>query len=246
LGGGGYANSGDAYVGIAIWAKTIQNGREFFSIKLTQPLIPGKKYNVGFYVSLMDSMWYASKNIGAYFCIDSVERHFSNDFFFAVTPQIKYTGTEYLTDKEGWMKIENSFYADGGEQFMTIGNFDDDNNTDTLLVSPVTSGGMIKTDAYYYIDDVSVELDTTVGINELDNVKFEVYPNPAKESVVIDTEFREQTIVRLFDITGREVLTTALTADKTTLDVSGFAAGVYTAVLLEGDDAVGRRKIIIE
>jgi hypothetical protein len=80
----------------------------------------------------------------------------------------------------------------------------------------------------------------------LENVAFEVYPNPAKESIVIETELREQITVRLFDVTGREVLTTALATSKTTLYVSGFAAGVYTAVLLRDDVAVGRRKIIIE
>lgn len=246
LGGGGYAYSGNAYTGVIVWSKLFENGREFFSSKLNTSLISGKKYKVEFYVSAMDSMWYAVKNIGAYFSTDSIEGQMPIDFFFSKTPQIKYTGPDYLTDKEGWMKVEGSFYADGGEQFITMGNFDDDDNTDTLFVGGATGGILDKRQSYYYIDDVSVELDTMTGLEEYDKVKFGIYPNPAKESIVIETEFREQTMVKLFDITGREVFTTSLTADKTTIDVSGFAAGVYTAVLLQGDVVVGRRKILVE
>jgi OOP family OmpA-OmpF porin len=61
-GGGGYAHSGEAYAGIIVWvAEPYSNVREFFSVKLNESLIPGKKYNVEFYVSLMDSLWFATQ-----------------------------------------------------------------------------------------------------------------------------------------------------------------------------------------
>ncbi len=143
------------------------------------------------------------------------------------------------------MLVTDTFISnDGGEKYITIGNFNDDADSDTLYHF---SGDTSAIYAYYFIDDVSViAIDTTIGVEENEQMRFEVYPNPAKESIVIEAEFREQTTIKLFDVMGREVLAASLTATKTTLDVSGFAGGVYTAVLLRDGVAVGRRKILVE
>lgn len=243
-----YPRTGDAYVAHAFWYLFPSLEGQFSGVPLLSPLVAGKKYHVEFYISLHDSIWYAIKNIGVYF--SEVQPPGNINTLLSYEPQVRYTGEEYLNDRVNWTKIEGSFYADGGEQFITIGNFDGHNNTDTVFV-PEGGGYAVQPEGFwdgaiYYIDDVSVELDTTVGINELENVEFEVYPNPAKESIIIETEFREQSLVKMFDVTGREVLTTTLVGSKTTIDVSGFAGGVYTAVLLRDDVAVGRRKIIKE
>jgi hypothetical protein len=246
-GGGGYANTGLAYAAIVVYTQTFNDYREFISIGLTSSLISGKKYKVEFYLSLADSVTYAAKNIGVYFSVDSIEPQFNNDLFFSVTPQIKYTGTDYLSDKEGWMKVEGSFFADGGERFITIGNFDDDSNTDTINVGALTGGTFEKTQSYYFIDDVSVELDTLTGLEEHEKVKFEIYPNPAISKVTIETEqTNEARALQMFDITGRAVLFVTLSNTKTSIDISQLPAGVYIAALLQDEAIASRRKIIIE
>lgn len=244
-----YARTGKAYIGCSMWAYPSTYEGQFPGVSLASELITGKKYKVELYVSLLDSVWYSVKNIGVYFSQSQPPSNINT--LLNYEPQVQYTGAEYLYNKEGWTKIEGSFYADGGEQFMTIGNFDGHNNSDTAFVPgggipPLNAPGYYKI-AGYYIDDVSVTLDTTTGVNEIEQTTFEVYPNPAKEKITIETaDHRPQTIVKLFDITGREVLITSLTASRTTIDVSGFAGGIYTAVLLEDGVAVGRRKIIVE
>lgn len=247
--GGEYARTGQSYIGYQMWAYSSLYQGQFGGVELISPLIAGKKYRVEFYISLMDSVWYAIKNVGVYFSQSQPPANIAT--LLSYEPQVRYTGSEYLSNKVGWTKIEGSFYANGGEQFITIGNFDGQPNSDTLLLPdggmpPPGMGPTYWWSANYFIDDVLVELDTTVGIEEQEQMKFEVYPNPTKESIVIETEFREQTMVNLFDVMGREVLTTALAGSKTTIDVSRFAAGVYTAVLLRDDVAVGRRKILVE
>jgi capsule polysaccharide export protein KpsE/RkpR len=74
------------------------------------------------------------------------------------------------------MKVEDSFYADGGEQFMTIGNYDDDEHIDTFFVGGLTGGIIFKEHSYYYIDDVSVTLDTTTGIAEIEKPNLKSSP----------------------------------------------------------------------
>jgi hypothetical protein len=58
-----------------------------------------------------------------------------------------------LTNSTGWTLVSGIFLASGGEDHITIGSFHDDASTSTVPGPGVWPGG-----AYYYIDDVSVEL----------------------------------------------------------------------------------------
>jgi gliding motility-associated-like protein len=114
-------------------------------------LVAGKKYCVQFYVSLADTCGYATDLIGAYFSNDSL---LSNTLYnFNVTPQVQNQQGNVITDKQNWILISGSFIAQGGERFITIGNFANDANTDidTIQSVPPYFG-----DAFYYIDNVSV------------------------------------------------------------------------------------------
>ena len=115
-GGGGYANSGQAYIGFGVWAISSfgSNAREFVGAELIDALIPGKRYTVEFYISMQDSAWYATKSMGAY--LSNILPPWDLDTLFSKEPQVKYEGTEFLTEKEGWTKIEGSFIAEGGEK----------------------------------------------------------------------------------------------------------------------------------
>lgn len=245
--GGGYARTGQAYIGLSFWY-SLGAESNYCGVDLLEPLIAGKKYKVVYYISLMDSVWYGIKNISVYFSQDQPPANVSA--LLTYEPQIKYTGTDFLNDKYGWTKIEGSFYADGGEQFMTIGNFDGHNNTDTMFVPdggvpPSNLPDYYKISAYF-IDDVWVILDTTTGINELESISFEVYPNPAKETITVQTEINKNTTLQLLDITGRVVFTTSLSAATTSVDIAMLPAGVYTGVLLQNGAVAGRKKIIIQ
>ena len=79
--------------------------------------------------------------------------------------------------------VLDSFTAVGNERFISIGNFRDGSNTDTLFV-----GGAGWNAAYYYIDEIWVGLcDSMVGINDLvkDKINVSIYPNPADDFVTL-------------------------------------------------------------
>ena len=73
------------------------------------------------------------------------------------------------------MKISGTFIANGGENYITIGSFKNDAETDTLFI-----GGVLNF-SYYVIDDVLVIEDTTNAISEQGNKRgVNFYPNPTK------------------------------------------------------------------
>jgi gliding motility-associated-like protein len=152
LTGIGYAGFG-VYVNQPPWS----NYREYIQVKLIDSLVITKKYAVSFFVSLMDSSNYGTDDIGAYFSDTAIFKNISDYSPFTIyTPQITNLQGNFLTDKENWIKISGIYISHGGEQYLTIGNFYDDANTDTIIVS----GGSLSQmkESGYYIDDVSVTL----------------------------------------------------------------------------------------
>lgn len=238
--------TGQAYIGFSVWVIHPAYESQFAGVELESPLIAGKKYNVDFYISMVDSNWYAIKNIGVYFSQSQPPANINT--LLNYEPQVKYTGTDFLDNKEGWTKIEGSFFADGGEQFITIGNFDGHDNTDTLFVSgggePPPGLPDYWKGSGYYIDDVSVTLDTTIGIEENERITFNIYPNPVTDFATVETEQIRETTLEIIDVTGRVVNVVSLNSTKTTVDLSFLSSGIYTATLFQNGVVVSRKQIV--
>ena len=120
--------------------------REYLTAPLTEPLIAGTFYYVSFYVSPGETFGCAIDRIGAYFSINSPNG--SQNTAINVTPQVE-SDQGFLDDFVNWILIEGCFQAEGGEAFITIGNFHNDANTP---LNPGCSSG----NAYYYYENISV------------------------------------------------------------------------------------------
>ena len=145
-----YPHSGNAYSGIqVVTSLQINYSREYIQSKLNKGLSSGHSYCVNFYTSLTDNSPAYIKPLGAYFDDGSVSAP-SQFGLAAVTPQV-YNSLVQLNDTLNWMKIEGSFFASGTEEYITIGNFFTDSNSDIEIIGTPTSWFAI-----YYIDDVSV------------------------------------------------------------------------------------------
>ena len=144
--------TGLAYVGTVSFHHPGHKYREYIEVKLTKPLINNTKYCVIFYVSLIDLAKYAIGNFSAYFSNDSLNRNssFNLDSIFALTPQIHITNY-IVSDTAGWTKISGEFIAKGGEQFITIGNFDKNSDVNYIILNPTSVYS-----CYYLYDDISV------------------------------------------------------------------------------------------
>lgn len=143
--------SGSAYAGIRTWIPTIVGNpiyREYLGIKLAKPLEAGMLYNVQFKISLAETSSHTSDDIGAYFSMDPP----ANERLYEVNPQIQNPVDRIIYNQSDWVSIRASFKADGGEQFMLIGTFQDD---ESITLEAISTQEEPK--VYFYIDDVIVE-----------------------------------------------------------------------------------------
>jgi hypothetical protein len=147
-----FPNSGAGYAGIGAYNYYYNgsniNVREYVAAPLISAMQANSTYCVSFYASLSDSSFWAINRIGI-FLSPSAPTQMQGETLTA-TPQIYFDTSNLLIDKVGWTKISGTYIATGDEQFLIIGNFFADNQTDTIS----GLGNFIS--AYYYIDDVAL------------------------------------------------------------------------------------------
>lgn len=150
-------HSGDAIMGLILWHYS-GNFREYVSTSLTSPLVIGQQYDVSFYIT--NGVF--NGNYGGFSC-DQVSVAFSTSplvqpgsSFISVVPEYTYPG---LLQDSAWQLVSFSFVPTQAFAYITIGNFVDDANT---TISQYASSGFDA--AYYFVDDVSVELSNTMPV----------------------------------------------------------------------------------
>jgi gliding motility-associated-like protein len=146
-----YARTGNAYAGFGPFVySNLFTYREYLEVKFIDSLIKGRRYCLNYYLSLANTSSYAIGSIGSYFSPESLLYSSPNSENIQVIPQIENLVTSYLTDTLNWMLVEGEFIANGGERFLTIGNFRNNANTSYIQLS---NTGI---ESYYYIDDISL------------------------------------------------------------------------------------------
>ena len=160
LGGGQnyqYARTGNAYSGLGFYSKmlnpNIGGGRNYIEVKLNDSLISGKFYLGTYYICLANNVKLATNNAGILFSkkavyVDTLIQKFG---ILNANPQILSYSNPIIRDTQNWTKVSGVFLAQGGEKFITIGNFGNDGHT---FVDSVLSSGLNV--SVYSIDDVSV------------------------------------------------------------------------------------------
>ena len=149
-----YSRTGTRHAGI-ITHESLDEYREYIQGRTSSPLVAGQSYCVSMYVSLGNSVLFATDNIGIYFGSTPYQRDpcpgQTNSAIY-VTPQLNYD-CGAITDTANWVRLEWNYVATGGEQYFMIGNFFSNANT-TIVNNP--GGSFINPYAYYFIDDVSI------------------------------------------------------------------------------------------
>ena len=245
----GYQNplTGDGYGFICIWGIN-GLGNSMFQNELDSTLDAGVTYYAEFYLSLADSQYNACNNVGMYFSSNAVTT--INGLPYNVTPQISNDPIQNpLTSKTNWMKVSGYFTAQGGEKFITIGNFIPDELSDTTFVPGGCCWG-----AGYYFDDVLVRRATPgEGVGEYGNgMEVKVFPNPTINNLTINISAGSITNevgikeVKIYNVLGEEVISQKFESQNSkeqTINVSALPQGMY---ILEANTGKGviRKKIV--
>ncbi len=144
-----YARTGVAY--ILMFYRNGGDSRNYFQVKLLDSLQLGKCYYAECYVSLSNPFRLGCNNQSILFTKTAVYVDTLNTQLLPANPQITNYGNPIITDTLNWTKISGVFIAQGGEQYLTLGNFRDNSNTAYSIIQPTGYFG-----ADYYVDDVAV------------------------------------------------------------------------------------------
>jgi hypothetical protein len=230
-----YAHTGK---GMADFAWDYSDNCEFLSVKLLNPLKAGGKYCVAFYINLENWAYMAIDRIGAYISIDSI--YVSTFGYLHYIPQIENPAGIIIKDTLNWTLISGEFIASGGEQYITIGCFRPDSMVQTELHD--TIHGDIT---HYFLDDVSVyDCSDTTGINKFSGDKsyFNFYPNPATDKITIEASKKSE--IEILTVSGQLIKNVKADEVNETIDVSGFARGIYFVKVKTGK-GIEMKKLIL-
>jgi len=153
------AREGTNYAGIVAFSYGNKIPRTYLTAKLAAPLKKGMKYCVKFYVSLAEASKYASNNIGVNFAkkpFATEDKATIKDVAHVLSSE---NDTKRINQTYAWYQVCNVYEAEGGEKFITIGNFfaDDQTKSENNKKPKDMKNDQIIA-AYYYLDDVSVVL----------------------------------------------------------------------------------------
>ncbi len=180
--GSSNAHSGKGYAGIYVWSHPHEsvNYREYIQCQLAEPLKAGKRYRVEFYFKLASHSVYAANRIGL--VLSNEEVNLNHDKVMDRVPVLLVEKDTAITAVTGsWELAATEVVAAGGERYLIIGNFFDNQSTKaTRLPHRIGKNHMLTHSAYYYIDDVSVvsldpeAVQDTLTIAEFDEHRVEL------------------------------------------------------------------------
>jgi hypothetical protein len=254
----GYQNAVNGFNYIGLWSFSDPNHlisrREYVINTLHCQLIKDSLYKITCFVGIHDDNKYAIKNFGLFI---SHNKPISTDGMRIDTiPQIR--NNAYLSDSALWYKVEGDFLATGGEQYLTLGNFDHDSLVDWYRLYPFNNPNAGFSGAYLIIDSVWLSLksqvpvvvpidtiikpkpiDSTIVENPIDCIN--IYPNPS--AGVFQLECSEDiTHIKVYDDIGRLVFQQF--SNFQSIDLSFCRSGTYI-VVIHTDTTVYRRKLVL-
>ncbi len=151
-----YARTGKGYMLTQLFCTSptcsYPNFRYYTKNRLKSNLIAGKTYCAKMYVNSVEQCLYGIDAIQMLFgdaTLDTVK--YCNLALTYLTPQVKNTVGNIITDTINWTEVSGTFTATGNEKYLVIGNFNSDATVNKTAFNPGYPSW-----AGYNIDDVSV------------------------------------------------------------------------------------------
>lgn len=140
------ARTGSCYAGLRFQKKY----KEFLQVKLAEPLHRGTTYEYEMYIRLAFWSNASLKSFGALFTKIGYKSQ-GDVVRTALIDSVSKKGS--FINGYKWFKISGKYLADGGEKYITIGNFSPNVKKDMVRMNVFKFGFK---EAYYFIDDISL------------------------------------------------------------------------------------------
>ena len=111
------------------------------------------------------------------------------------------------------------------------------NNSTVLLPDVSSANGVV-----HVIDEVLIP--TSVGIEQIDEASFEVFPNPSTDYIMVRAQEYNLNEIALISIDGKIVFQEDLNANESRIDVSNLDAGQYILRIMS-DSSIITKSVLI-
>lgn len=216
-----YAKDGDAYGFVITYdiPHLPGNYREYIGIELSQPLLIGNKYFVSAFITRSDEdlTSIATNRLGIKF----LEQPYSR--FSPLLPD-NFAHIQFdsiISSQNNWVQLFGSFIADTAFQYLAIGNFYDNQHTDTIRYNGYSAG--------YYVDAVCISLDsvftknwTSISEEIKNNTQFTICRDKLEFLNIVQPE-----PFSIYDLMGKEVFSATATSSSTKFELRILSQGIY-------------------
>lgn len=213
---------------------------------MTNSLTIGQKYYVSFKVVAVPN----TPNIGSSMFIDKLGALFSTVAYTNIDsttiPPIENFAHVFtdsiITDTTNWTTIFGSFVADSAYAYISIGNFFENNNTDTI--HHIYSSDH---NSYYLFDDICVSTDSSFAANYLYtgieeeplNDNFNIYPNPVTDYFHINQTFTAPYDLTIYNTLGQQLYQeNNITTNNKTVNTTAFTKGLLLINIKSGNQSI--------
>lgn len=170
----------------------------------------------------------------------------TNEYYDTAFVGMEYEMQLQLTDTSGIDSV--SWYAEEMPEGLML-----DETTGRIYGSPQDTGShlcMVK------VRNKDLNLNTDILISDIVVMPFtgidpeskltdiEIYPNPANDHVKISGNFRENSVLTITDISGREIHSQTIRSDHFKLKTGEFEAGIYLVRISAGKQHIVRKLFI--
>jgi len=95
---------------------------------------------------------------------------------------------------------------------------------------------VVQADIDQLVADIVNDITTSSSVNEISKASFNIYPNPAVNSALINfSDIKNASDLSVYDITGRKVYSQNIKGQKQlTINTTNFASGIYNVIISDG------------
>lgn len=177
--------TGASMVGVTVYGceEGKPHCREYIQIQLKEPLVISQHYYFEFWVSSLPRA-IKTNNLGGYF--SETEIKLTGDELIETNPQVRTTDI-ISSNSNRWTKISGSFQAKEEANYLIIGNFSTDQDTEIQAATASLNYG------YYYIDDVLLKkqkpiLKVPLKKDDLSNISLETGKIITLKNIFFETD----------------------------------------------------------
>lgn len=143
------------------------------------------------------------------------------------------TGEVYaLTNGDGNFNFRTSFFD--------VDYIGSDVPTNSVFIAGIITEREAESTFYITARDAD-DASTILGLNDLNQNVFAMYPNPATDILNIVSQNNELKNVAIYDITGKQVMNTTTTSE---VNISSLTSGLYIVTIAEGTTSATKKLVI--